>query len=171
MKKKLIIFIDCIFILSLALVLSMCGGDNGIPPPSGELDNANLSDLTLSSGSLNPSFSADITSYTVKFRISIQSLKVIPTAEDPDATIKVNGNICQSGQASGSITMNLGENDIIIEVISPDGNVQKTYTVTATRGITVQEAYLKASNTESKDYFGLSVAISGNTIVVGGTCS
>jgi hypothetical protein len=31
----------------------------------------------------------------------------------------------------------------------------------------VQEAYLKASNTDARDWFGLSVAISGNTVVVG----
>lgn len=31
----------------------------------------------------------------------------------------------------------------------------------------VQQAYLKASNTEAQDHFGTSVAISGNTIVVG----
>ncbi len=30
-----------------------------------------------------------------------------------------------------------------------------------------QQAYLKASNTEAEDYFGISVAMSGNTIVVG----
>ena len=33
----------------------------------------------------------------------------------------------------------------------------------------VQQAYLKASNTEANDSFGFSVAVSGDTIVIGGT--
>src|SRR5262245_17330994 len=31
----------------------------------------------------------------------------------------------------------------------------------------VQQAYLKASNTETNDFFGLSAAISGDTLVIG----
>ena len=36
-----------------------------------------------------------------------------------------------------------------------------------TSGVWVQQAYLKASNTGAGDYFGSSVAISGDTVVVG----
>ena len=36
-----------------------------------------------------------------------------------------------------------------------------------TTNIPIQRAYLKASNAEALDYFGTSVAISGDTIVVG----
>ncbi len=34
-------------------------------------------------------------------------------------------------------------------------------------GLAAQEAYLKASNTEANDRFGYSVALSGDTLVVG----
>ena len=41
------------------------------------------------------------------------------------------------------------------------------YVFTRSGGVWSQQAYLKASNTESEDYFGESVAISGDTVVVG----
>jgi|JI6StandDraft_1071083.scaffolds.fasta_scaffold00569_9 hypothetical protein len=41
------------------------------------------------------------------------------------------------------------------------------YVFTRSGGIWSQQAYLKASNTETGDNFGVSVAISGNTVVVG----
>ena len=43
-----------------------------------------------------------------------------------------------------------------------------SYPLTIDPTITDQQAYLKASNTEGRDYFGGSVAISGETVVVGG---
>lgn len=41
------------------------------------------------------------------------------------------------------------------------------YVFTRTAGVWNQQAYLKASNTDASDFFGYSVAISGNTIIVG----
>jgi len=41
------------------------------------------------------------------------------------------------------------------------------YVYVRTNGVWTQQAYLKASNTDSNDEFGVSVAISGDTIVVG----
>jgi len=46
-------------------------------------------------------------------------------------------------------------------------NAGAAYVFTCDVGQTVQQAYLKASNTEAGDDFGYSVAISGDTIVVG----
>ena len=43
------------------------------------------------------------------------------------------------------------------------------YVFTRTAGVWTQQAYLKASNTEAGDYFGTSVAVSGDTAVVGAT--
>ena len=41
------------------------------------------------------------------------------------------------------------------------------YVFTRTGGVWTQQAYLKASNTDARDQFGVSVAISGDTIAVG----
>ncbi len=41
------------------------------------------------------------------------------------------------------------------------------YVFTRSAGVWIQQAYLKASNTEVFDYFGQSVALSGDTVVIG----
>ncbi|MBM3819843.1 MAG: hypothetical protein FJW14_12630 [Acidimicrobiia bacterium] len=48
---------------------------------------------------------------------------------------------------------------------TPDAGA--VYVFTRTGGVWSQEAYLKASNTDANDLFGFSVAISGDTVVVG----
>lgn len=49
------------------------------------------------------------------------------------------------------------------------GSSGAAYVFTRSGGTWTQEAYLKASNTGTADYFGSSVAVSGDTIVVGAT--
>lgn len=129
--------------------------------------NANLSALTISEGTLTPTFAASTTSYTDQLGIGTSSITVTPTVEDAKATITVNGTAVQSGTASGSITMNLGDNTITIIVTATDGTSQKTYTIVATRGLTAQQVYLKGADTDADDRFGRSVSISGDSIVVG----
>ncbi len=129
--------------------------------------NANLSALTLSSGTVAPAFSAAITSYTASVGIGTSSITVTPTKEQSGASITVNGSSVTSGNASSSITMNLGTNTITVVVTAEDQTTQKTYTIVVTRGLTAQEAYMKASSTGASDFFGYSTAISGDTIVVG----
>ncbi len=46
-------------------------------------------------------------------------------------------------------------------------NSGAVYVFTRTAGVWSQQAYLKASNTDANDQFGVSVAISGDTIAVG----
>ena len=41
------------------------------------------------------------------------------------------------------------------------------YVFTRTAGVWSQQAYVKASNTEAEDFFGVSVALSGGTLAVG----
>ena len=95
--------------------------------------NANLSNLVLSDGTWNPSFSAGETNYTVSVGNSVLILVVTPTTADNKATIKVKGNTVTSEQASSSITLNVGSNTIPIVVTAEDGTTTKTYTITVIR--------------------------------------
>ncbi|MDP4228268.1 MAG: cadherin-like beta sandwich domain-containing protein, partial [Bacteroidota bacterium] len=94
--------------------------------------NVDLSALTISSGSLSPTFASDTLTYTDSVDNSVSSVTVTPTAEDSTATITVNGVAVTSGQASQSINLNVGANTINVAVTSQDG-ATKTYTVTVTR--------------------------------------
>lgn len=95
--------------------------------------NANLSALTLSSGTLSPAFAAATTSYTASVTNATASITVRPTASDPNATIKVNGTTVASGTSSAAISLAVGSNVISTVITASDGTTKKTYTVTVTR--------------------------------------
>jgi len=98
----------------------------------GPSNNANLSGLALSSGSLSPTFSSGTTNYTASVSLNVYSVTVTPTASDVDATVTVDSAPATSGTASGAIGLSEGANQIPIEVTARDGT-KKTYNVTVTR--------------------------------------
>ena len=61
--------------------------------------NADLSNLTVSQGTLTPAFATATTSYTDSVINSVTGMTVTPTASDTTATIRVNGTIVASGAA------------------------------------------------------------------------
>ncbi|TYQ15366.1 UNVERIFIED_CONTAM: Ca2+-binding RTX toxin-like protein [Acetivibrio alkalicellulosi] len=95
--------------------------------------NANLSELSLSNGTLSPEFASGTTSYTASVANVVSSITVTPTKEEANASIKVNDVVVTSGQASGAINLNVGENTITVVVTAQDGTTLKTYTVIVTR--------------------------------------
>ena len=95
--------------------------------------NADLSALSLSSGTLSPAFAAGTTSYTASVSNATTSLTVTPTVANGSASVTVNGVATTSGSASGAIALNVGANTITTIVTAQDGSTTKTYTVTVTR--------------------------------------
>ncbi|WP_169306626.1 cadherin-like beta sandwich domain-containing protein [Cohnella pontilimi] len=94
--------------------------------------NADLSNLTLSTGTLSPAFASGTTSYTASVANSVSSITVTPTVADSAASVKVNGNTATSGSAV-TVPLEVGANTITVLVTAQDGTTQKTYTVTVTR--------------------------------------
>jgi hypothetical protein len=88
--------------------------------------NANLSGLTLSSGTLSPNFSENTLEYTAKVDNSVSQISVSPTLSDAVASFTVNGS------AGQTVALDVGENIVSILVTAEDGTT-KTYTVTVTR--------------------------------------
>ncbi|MGV7116504.1 cadherin-like beta sandwich domain-containing protein [Paenibacillus kyungheensis] len=95
--------------------------------------NANLSGLSLSTGTLSPTFASGTTSYTASVGNATTSLTVTPTIADSTASVTVNGVAVTSGNASGAITLAVGSNTITTVVTAQDGTTTKTYTITVTR--------------------------------------
>ncbi|UUZ47824.1 cadherin-like beta sandwich domain-containing protein [Massilia sp. B-10] len=95
--------------------------------------NADLSALSLSSGTLAPVFASGTTSYTASVGNATTSLTVTPTRSDANASITVNGVAVVSGTASGAIALNVGSNVVTTIVTAQDGTTTRTYTVTVTR--------------------------------------
>ena len=91
-----------------------------------------LSGLTLSSGTLSPTFSSSRTSYTATVSTDTSTVTITPTRSQANATITVNGTTVSSGAASGSISLSTGANTITVVGTAQDGSTT-SYTITVTR--------------------------------------
>ncbi|MDH5301219.1 MAG: cadherin-like beta sandwich domain-containing protein, partial [Gammaproteobacteria bacterium] len=96
--------------------------------------NANLSALSLSTGTLSPVFASATTAYTVTVANATSSVQFVATAEDSNySSLKVNNVAATSGLASAAVSLAVGDNAIPVQVIAQDGTTTKTYTVTIHR--------------------------------------
>ena len=97
--------------------------------------DATLSALTISQGTLSPTFRADETSYTVDVAASVTQVQVTPTTpNDANSTVTVNGTAVVSGANSGNIALTEGgATTIAVEVTAEDGRTTNTYTITVFR--------------------------------------
>ena len=142
------------------------GGNNGVPDT-----NADLTDLTLSTGPLDQVFQANQVRYTATVGFLGASTTVTPTTDDANATVTVNGVAVTSGTASGLIALDEGpNNEISVIVTAEDGITKKVYTIGVTRELAdefAQQAYLNAFNAEDNDQFGFSISLSDDTLAVG----
>jgi hypothetical protein len=137
-------------------------------------NDATLSGLTISSGTLNPSFASATTGYTVSLANSVSSVTVTPTASSAGARVTVNSANVTSGQASASISLNEGNNTITIIVTAPDTSFQ-TYTITVTRaasndatlsGLTISSGTLNPSFASATTGYTVSVVNGISSITV-----
>ncbi|MFM8720684.1 MAG: cadherin-like beta sandwich domain-containing protein [Chthoniobacterales bacterium] len=95
--------------------------------------NADLSALTISSGTLDPAFTPLTTGYAASVSNSVASITVTPTVSDATASVTVSGATVASGSASDPINLSVGSNTIDVVVTAQDGTTTKTYSVTVTR--------------------------------------
>lgn len=100
-------------------------------------NDANLSSLSLSSGTLSPLFDAGIYSYSAEVGSNQSAITLTPSAAGTNASIavSVNGGSYQSltnGSASAPLPLEAGLNTIAIRVTAEEGNEQ-IYTVQVLR--------------------------------------
>ena len=115
--------------------------------------NADLGGLTASSATsstgmfqaltVTPStFNAATTEYTASVANARTHVKLTPTVNETNATVKVGkGSTLSpvtSGMASGAIALDVGANAITVRVTAQDGTTMKDYTVTVTRAAAQQ---------------------------------
>ncbi|QNU67728.1 cadherin-like beta sandwich domain-containing protein [Ruminiclostridium herbifermentans] len=90
-----------------------------------------LSNLAISSGTLEPAFSSEHLNYTTQNVLyDTATVTVTPTTNIPGCTITVNGNAATSGQPS-PVNLNVGDNTISIVVTN--GADLQTYTIAVKR--------------------------------------
>lgn len=104
------------------------GAAHVFEPPS---TNANLSNLTLSAGTLSPVFDAGTLEYSTSLPGGTTSMTLTPAVAQMGAAITVNGSAVTSGNASASLPLSVGTNTITIVVTAEDQTTTKTYTLNA----------------------------------------
>ncbi len=97
--------------------------------------DALLANLTISNGILSPGFSSSTITYADAIANFTSGITVVPTTDDPNATLTINGNHATPGVRSASIPMSVGPNTLTIVVTAQDGVTTKTYTINITRGL------------------------------------
>ncbi len=93
---------------------------------------AGLTGISLSSGTLSPTFNSTTLQYTATVTNATSSITVTPVAKEAGSVVKVNGTEVTSGSASTPIALQVGSNSIVIDVTAENGSTRK-YTVTVTR--------------------------------------
>ncbi|MFH7018315.1 MBG domain-containing protein [Flavobacterium sp. FlaQc-47] len=94
--------------------------------------DVNLASLTINNGVLNPAFSSNVVSYNATVESNISSETITAVANDPLATITINGVAVQSGTPH-TISLLAGTNAAVIKVVGEDGVTTKTYTINIVR--------------------------------------
>jgi hypothetical protein len=138
----------------------------GTSPSTGDIGQGcslSLSGLSVSRGVLSPTFDPDVLSYRLRVPVATQTVTLTPSAAD-GVSIEIGGQALQSGEGFSTPVLNLGIQTFTL-TLRQNGREQRTYMIEIGRGTEVD--YLKASNTDRGDAFGYSVAISGDTIVIG----
>jgi len=100
--------------------------------------DSNLAALSLSEGSLTPTFSPSVTAYSTSVANAVANITATPSSTDPAATIQVRVNggsysAVTSGTSSTGLPLVVGANSIAVTVTGQEGLTTKNYTLTVTR--------------------------------------
>ena len=122
-----------------AAVAVGCGDDASPTSPTSSTSStdAALTGLTLSGGSISPSFSAANTAYTASVDNAVASPTVTAVSSSSTATIKINGTTVATGVPSTAVALALGTTTITVAVTAADNATTRTYTIAVTRSETV----------------------------------
>lgn len=94
--------------------------------------DANLTNLSVSAGALNPGFDPTITNYVVNAPNSTTSTTVTATVAQSTSSLTINNNPATSGQAAGPFSLNIGAN-VFTVVVTAQSGATRAYQVTIIR--------------------------------------
>jgi hypothetical protein len=120
-------------------------------------NNANLSNLTVSNGTLTPSFQESVKQYSVDVPSNVDQISFTPNVAVGSATVTVGGNPVVSGNSSTPIRLSPGVNSVPIIVTAQDGTTA-TYMVSVTRNqppATTDKTYIVDENVQTGTSVGL----------------
>lgn len=95
--------------------------------------NNNLQSLTVSPGTLSPSFSANRIFYRVNVDDNVTSVTVTPTLQDANSSMTINGQGTRAGQARSITLAPAGSSTEIEIIVTASNGSAKTYLITVSR--------------------------------------
>jgi PGF-pre-PGF domain-containing protein len=96
--------------------------------------NANLAALTVSKGTLTPTFSSNTVSYNVSVDYTVTSINVTATMSDSKASMVINGQVASSGIAKSIALQPSGnKTTITITLTAEDGTTTESYSINVNR--------------------------------------
>lgn len=133
--------------------------------------NASLANLSISNGSITPSFGPAAYKYFTVVDYAINQITVTPTLADATASILVNGQVVPNSTPSNLIDLQPGDNVIAVVITAQDGITQLTYTITVhrTNPASVYATNILSPNGDGKnDYWVVKDILSypNNTVTV-----
>ena len=123
---------------TLSVAISKRGADKVLLPspststvtiaPSDLSEDAALTSLTVSEGTLSPAFASSTTGYTVRVDYGVEGVDIFPVASDGTATISIGSNKVSSGQGHAT-DLSVGTSTIEVVVTAQDSLTIRTYSV------------------------------------------
>lgn len=111
------------------------GNYSSVAPDGGTpITDADLSELSISNGTLSPAFASANTTYSANVANVVTSITITPVASNAKAVIKIHGKTVKSGTASVALSLVVGANTFNVIVTGPGGSL-KTYSITITRAL------------------------------------
>ncbi|MDH5491761.1 MAG: MopE-related protein, partial [Myxococcales bacterium] len=148
----------------------------GTESPECLWNDPTLASLVVSTGTLEPlgggaaGFDPSILDHQIREILGVPSLALAPTSLAPDPSVdvilRVDGEAVPWGVFSAPIPLSLGWNVIQIEVLT-DGGASRTYRLHVRRGVPAAAGSLRPASAQLGDLVGRSIAISGDTLVIG----
>jgi len=166
--SSLISKLTTILLLSITIA---CGG-GGSDDSDNQQSKASLATLKLSVGLINESIDVNRTNYSATLSHMTESVQIQASAT-VSGTVSVNGETVSASTSSMPITLEVGTNNISIQVASSDGSSPTNYSLTINRqdaGEFSQNVFMKSEDAlELGEYgaFGASIATQDNLMVVG----
>jgi alpha-tubulin suppressor-like RCC1 family protein len=96
-------------------------------------NNADLSSLTASGGSLSPVFASDTLNYTLSVPYLTTSINIAGRPADLNASMQINGVSKPPGAINWTINLLEGSNTLSVLVTAQDGTTLKSYTLIVNR--------------------------------------
>ncbi|MDR2084811.1 MAG: cadherin-like beta sandwich domain-containing protein [Bacteroidales bacterium] len=131
--------------------------------------DATLSNLTVNSGTLTPSFSSSTYTYNVTVGYNVSSITIGATANNANATVA----------GAGTKTISVGNNSFNVIVTAQDNSYTQTYTVNVYRKsndatlstLTVSEGALTPSFTPATFTYNVTVGYDISSLTIGATAN